>query len=528
VWLRHLPAADRRYLNIEKESDMTDIYQRVGVKSSSADDVYAALTTIEGLSAMKQPPTRRRRLMTRRPLTITLVVPALAGLLGACGNASGSAGVASTDEATATTPAATAQPATQPSTTGDSTPADSAPAGTQPVDGEPGLLAFSQCMRDNGVAEFPNPGPDGLIVDGLDIDPHSPRFKAAEEACQDLMPQGDPAAPGGSGSAGESDWENIVPGGDCQCADGSEFSFWERRADPTRVVLFLDGGGSCYDGTSCAFTGTGGENDYYDYSLSTERPMGSGIFDFARAENPFADYSFIYVPLCTGDAYLGDVTREYSPELTVEHNGFVNGTAALGYLAEHYRDATQVVVVGKTSGSVAAPVYGGLVADLLPDAQVTVFGGQSGAFPDDPDFNAEYFGDLWGAYDTMPDWEVNEGLTARDWGPTRFWIQAGLHDPDIVMARFDYAFDQNAARQLEARGIDSSTMVELIDANEATIEAAGVTQHSYTAPGDDHGIFEYEAFYEIEVNGVTLVDWVEALLAGEPLDDVHCTECAAG
>ena len=87
----------------------------------------------------------------------------------------------------------------------------------------------------------------------------------------------------------------------------------------------------------------------------------------------------------------------------------------------------------------------------------------------------------------MPNWEVNQGLTARDWGIQRFWIQAGLHDPDIVMARFDYAFDRNAARTLESRGVDPSTMVALIDANEAMIEAAGVVVHSYTAPGDDHG-----------------------------------------
>jgi Pectinacetylesterase len=482
---------------------------------------------------MKSTPTRRHGFTTKRRLGITLVGLIVVGTLGACGsgNGGGSPAAGSLNAGTGTTTVPT-PPTTSPAVADESTPAESAPVdsatvGSGPVTDEPELVAYAQCMRDNGIAEFPDPGPDGLSLDGLDVDPDSPQFQAAEEACQDLMPSADEAAPGGPASADESDWEQIVPGGDCQCADGSEFAFWEHRADPNKVVLFLDGGGSCFDATTCAFTGSGGENDYYDYNLSTERPLGSGIFDFARADNPFADYSFLYVPLCTGDAYLGDITREYSPDLTVEHNGFVNGTAPLDYLAEHYPDATQVVVVGKTSGSVAAPVYGGLVADLLPDAQVTVFGGQSGAFPDDPDFNAEFFGDLWGAYDTMPDWEVNEGLTSRDWGPTRFWIQAGLHDPDIVMARFDYAYDQNAARQLEARGVDPSTMVELIDANEATIEAAGVTQHSYTAPGDDHGIFEFEAFYEIEVNGVTLVDWLEALLAGEPLDDVHCTECTA-
>jgi hypothetical protein len=66
----------------------------------------------------------------------------------------------------------------------------------------------------------------------------------------------------------------------------------------------------------------------------------------------------------------------------------------------------------------------------------------------------------------------------------------------------------------------------VIDANEAAIEAAGVVLHSYTAPGDDHGITDTERFYEVEVNGVRLVDWVDALIAGQPLDDVHCTECA--
>ena len=188
-------------------------------------------------------------------------------------------------------------------------------------------------------------------------------------------------------------WEQVVPGGDCQCADGSEFAFWERRADPTKVVFYLDGGGSCFDATTCAFTGlsAGGEAANYDWSIYGEDPaQEGGIFDFARADNPFADYCFIYVPLCTGDVHLGDATREYSPELTVEHNGFVNGTAALNYLAEHYPDAAQVVVVGKSGGSVAAPIYGGLAADLLPDAHVTVFGANSGSFPDDPDLNAEF------------------------------------------------------------------------------------------------------------------------------------------
>jgi hypothetical protein len=228
---------------------------------------------------------------------------------------------------------------------------------------------------------------------------------------------------------------------------------------------------------------------------------------------------------CTGDAHLGDVTREYSPKLTVEHNGFVNGTAALNYLSEHYPDAAQVVVVGKTVGSIAAPVYGGVAADLLPDAQVTVFGAQSGHVPDDPDLNAEILGEAWGAYDNMPDWEVNEGLTPRDWGPPRFWAQAGLHDPELVLARFDYAYDREAAESAEQLGLDPSELLAEIDGNEAAIEEAGVVLHSYTAPGDGHGILEWPRFYELEVNGEKLVDWVTRLIEGKPVDDVHCQRC---
>ena len=157
-----------------------------------------------------------------------------------------------------------------------------------------------------------------------------------------------------------------------------------------------------------------------------------------------------------------------------------------------------------------------------------MFGGQSGHVPDDPDLNAEIFGELWGAYANMPDWEVNEGLTARDWGAPRFWLQAGLHDPDIVLARFDFAYDREAAGGAQITGVDQSEQLGVIDANEAAIEEAGVVLHSYTAPGDGHGIFEWPKFYELEVNGEKLVDWVTRLIEGEPVDDVHCQKCRAG
>ena len=94
-----------------------------------------------------------------------------------------------------------------------------------------------------------------------------------------------------------------------------------------------------------------------------------------------------------------------------------------------------------------------------------------------------------------------------------------------MLARFDFAYDREVAEDAEAIGLDPSQLLAVIDANEAAIEAAGVVQHSYTAAGNGHTILENETFYEIEVKGVTLVDWVDALISGQPLDDVHCDQC---
>ena len=43
--------------------------------------------------------------------------------------------------------------------------------------------------------------------------------------------------------------------------------------------------------------------------------------------------------------------------------------------------------------------------------------------------------------------------------------------------------------------------------------------------GDAHTVLHKPDFYTETVNGVQLVDWVWALLAGDTMADVHCTEC---
>jgi hypothetical protein len=52
-------------------------------------------------------------------------------------------------------------------------------------------LAFSRCMRAHGISDFPDPNAQGGIAlnagAGTDLNPRSPQFKAANNACKSLM-----------------------------------------------------------------------------------------------------------------------------------------------------------------------------------------------------------------------------------------------------------------------------------------------------------------------------------------------------
>jgi hypothetical protein len=55
-----------------------------------------------------------------------------------------------------------------------------------PAEAMEAMLVFAQCMRDNGVPGFPDPGSEGgrmLIGPGADVNPNSPAFQAALQAC---------------------------------------------------------------------------------------------------------------------------------------------------------------------------------------------------------------------------------------------------------------------------------------------------------------------------------------------------------
>jgi hypothetical protein len=48
------------------------------------------------------------------------------------------------------------------------------------------LLKYARCMRAHGVPKFADPTSSGLSLSG--VDPNSPRFQAAQNACRSVFP----------------------------------------------------------------------------------------------------------------------------------------------------------------------------------------------------------------------------------------------------------------------------------------------------------------------------------------------------
>ncbi len=78
---------------------------------------------------------------------------------------------------------------------GSSAPAGTGGAANNTAANAQQAVKFAECMRANGVGEFPDPGASGKltidgVVNGTSLDPNTPAFKQAISACKDLEPAG--------------------------------------------------------------------------------------------------------------------------------------------------------------------------------------------------------------------------------------------------------------------------------------------------------------------------------------------------
>ncbi|MEO0492171.1 MAG: pectin acetylesterase-family hydrolase [Actinomycetota bacterium] len=317
-------------------------------------------------------------------------------------------------------------------------------------------------------------------------------------------------------------WRQVIAGDDCFCSDGSEYSYWVREGDPSKVMLFFDGGGACFSAESCDPSGSP------TYSIAADDDLNqstNGVFDLDNPENPVGDWTMIFMPYCTGDVHIGtNAAQDYGDGIVVNHTGYLNATKGFDEVVANYADADQVLVTGSSAGGVPVPLFAGLLADALPEAEILGLPDASGGYPSTPLVNT-VIGGLWGTEGAVPDWSTTEGIGAAEMGIPDLYRYAGLEFPDIRWARFDHAFDGVQSSFSALAGLEDSSVKAVLDINEGLTEDAGIDLPVYVAPGTEHTIMGRAEMYDLEVEGVRYVDWLTDFIAGEAIGDVVCTEC---
>ena len=94
-----------------------------------------------------------------------------------------------------------------------------------------------------------------------------------------------------------------------------------------KVLIFMQGGNACFNLASC--TVTANKNGYGAGEFEADESLTSEAFDRSNPNNPFADYSYVYVPYCTGDVHAGENSDVMVGGKVRQFHGYKNMT---GYL----------------------------------------------------------------------------------------------------------------------------------------------------------------------------------------------------
>jgi len=151
------------------------------------------------------------------------------------------------------------------------------------------------------------------------------------------------------------------------CRDGSPAGYYIREGTSKNLVIFLNGGGVCYDDFFCGInppnvrSSLPGENllaAVIDIGVGAlvpqpQVPPDSGLF-VRDPKNPVGDWSMVYVPYCTGDVFGG--TKRDAPVKGTklppqQFVGYHNVGLFLEHFGADYRgEAEKVLLTGSSAG----------------------------------------------------------------------------------------------------------------------------------------------------------------------------------
>ena len=176
--------------------------------------------------------------------------------------------------------------------------------------------------------------------------------------------------------AKDNKWHTVSFKGNTMCSDGSEFAIFVRKGASKNFLIHFSGGGACWDDSTCGrplslmsvFDGDSKDlKSFYMPSMLRFFPKAlTGLSDNENTTNAFRDWNIVFIPYCTGDLHIGNVTNAYTfdgKKIEIHHNGRNNSLTALEWVFSNFKEANKIMVSGESAGAYASAFWTPYIAD---------------------------------------------------------------------------------------------------------------------------------------------------------------------
>lgn len=159
--------------------------------------------------------------------------------------------------------------------------------------------------------------------------------------------------------------EDIAKERGAQCLDHSPAGWYIREQDPKKWVIFLEGGGLCVEPIDCMerVSSPQGSSKHWNPKKLPEGPSTTSLSPL----NPFAEFSQVYIPYCSGDTWLGDSSKGHPALLGLQMSGHLILETLVQRLLNNTRfaSATDIILSGSSAGGIGTYHHTDWLADLL-------------------------------------------------------------------------------------------------------------------------------------------------------------------
>lgn len=172
------------------------------------------------------------------------------------------------------------------------------------------------------------------------------------------------------------------------CRDNSPTGIGYKVGNPKKLAIYINGGGACFNEPTCA--GNPKSFNQNDWNYLSQEFSTAGIFDVNNPLNPLKDFSFVFVPYCTGDVHSGTKMNGLALGVadTQRFVGAKNFIKAMNFIQPYfdYNKVEEVVLFGMSAGGYGVYVNFLEITRRFPNAKITVINDSGPLFSDDQAF----------------------------------------------------------------------------------------------------------------------------------------------